>query len=202
MPDKSFLFSRPPLWKSHEQSSQRQLPADLQSWLNETGSLTKRLRGIHGNRFGVKLLFHRWKPALIDECRLLGLQPCRYQLIREVLLHADGVPLVLARTILPEPTIEIAHRNLSHLGTRPLGEVIFAYPDLERRQRQFSRADSHIWSPGLQTEVGVDDAIWGRRTVYAIHGQPLLVAEFFLPAVLAPAVEHPPKIDKPFIQKS
>lgn len=181
MPDKSFLFSRPPIWKSHEQSSQRQLPADLQSWLNETGSLTKRLRGIYGKQFGVKVLFHRWKPAFIDECRLLKLQPARYQLIREVLLHANGQPLVLARTILPEPTIEIAHRNLSHLGSRPLGEVIFAYPDLERRHRQFSCADTAIWSPRLQASVCVEQNIWGRRTVYAIHNQPLLVAEFFLP---------------------
>ncbi len=184
MPDKSFLFCRAPTWKSHEQASQRQLPADLQSWLNETGSLTKRLRGIYGKQFGVKVLFNRWKPAFIDECRLLDLAPARYQLVREVLLHADGQPLVLARTILPEPTIEIAHRNLSHLGSRPLGEVIFAYPDLQLCQRQFSCADSAIWSPRLQNSVEIEQAIWGRRTVYAIHNQPLVVAEFFLPKVL------------------
>lgn len=185
MPDKSYLFRRPPIWNSHERSSQRQLPESLQSWLNETGSLTKRLRALHGNRFGVQVLFHRWKPAFIDECRLLGLPPHRYQLIREVLLHADGKPLVLARTILPEPTIEIAQRNLSHLGTRPLGEVIFAYPDLERRQRQFSRVDVSAWSANRQATLTINRPVWGRRTVYAIHRQPLLVAEFFLPGVLA-----------------
>jgi len=181
LPDKSFLFARPPLWKSHDHGLQQQLPADLQSWLNETGSLTKRLRGIYGGALSVKVLFNRWKPAYIDECRLLGLPPARYQLIREVLLQANGRVLVLARTVLPEPTIEIAHRNLSHLGTRPLGEVIFAYPDLERRQRQFSCADTGIWSPKLKSETAVEQSIWGRRTVYAIHNQPLLVAEFFLP---------------------
>lgn len=184
MPDKSFLFNRPPLWKSHKLGLQQQLPAELQSWLHETGSLTKRLRGVYGSAFGVKILFHRWKPAFIDECRLLGLPPARYQLIREVLLHAHGQPLVLARTILPEPTIKIAHRNLSHLGTRPLGEVIFSYPDLELRQRQFSRAETAIWSARLRSDIGVEQAIWGRRTVYAIQDHPLLVAEFFLPSLL------------------
>lgn len=184
MPNRSFLFDRPPIWKSHEQSAQRQLSAELQSWLNEIGSLTKRLRGIYGKQFGVKVLFNRWQPAFIDECQLLGLAPARYQLIREVVLHANGRPLVLARTVLPEPTIRIAHRNLSHLGSRPLGEVIFAYPDLERRQRQFSRADLPVWSPSLLTDVGLEQPIWGRRTVYAIHHQPLLVAEFFLPGVV------------------
>ncbi|WFP50794.1 chorismate lyase [Methylomonas sp. EFPC3] len=184
MPDKSFLFKRPPLWSAHETAAQRQLTPELQSWLNETGSLTKRLRGIYGNRFGVELLFHRWKPAFNDECRLLALPPARYQLIREVLLHADGRPLVLARTVLPDPTIKIAHRNLSHLGNRPLGEVIFAYPDLERRQRQFSRAEPNQWSTAVQTRLSMAGPTWGRRTEYAIHGHPLLVAEFFLPALL------------------
>lgn len=182
MPNRSFLFSRPPVWKTHPPSQQRQLPGELQSWLNETGSLTKRLRGIYGKGFGVKVLFNHWQPAFIDESRLLGVAPARFQLIREVLLHANDHPLILARTVLPEPTIRIAHRNLSHLGTRPLGEVIFAYPDLERRQRQFSCAEPILWSPAVRGQSQLDQAVWGRRTIYAIHHQPLLVAEFFLPA--------------------
>ena len=56
----------------------------------------------------------------------------RYGLIREVMLHSQGKPLLLARTVIPDETIKVAHRNLAHLGTRPLGEVIFSYPDLER----------------------------------------------------------------------
>lgn len=184
MPAKSHLFTRPPIWKNHHHSLEQQLSANLYSWLTETGSLTKRLRGIYTRDFGVKVLFNRWKPAFNDECQLLDLPSARYQLIREVLLHSNGQPLVLARTILPEPTIKIAHRNLSHLGNKPLGEVLFAYPDLERRLRQFSRAEPNIWSPQLQSEIGVNQTILGRRTVYAIHGEPLLVAEFFLPNLL------------------
>ena len=157
----------------------------MQSWLNEPGSLTKRLRQRYGGSFGVKVLFNRWKPAYIDECRLLELNPACFQLIREVQLHCNGTPLVLARTVLPQETIRIARRNLSHLGNRPLGEVLFAYPDLQRRQRQLSCAPPGIWSPHLQTTHTIDKPVWGRRTVYAIHNQPLLVAEFFLPALLA-----------------
>ena len=183
MSKNSLLFNGAPRWRQRPSTLQKQLPASLQSWLNETGSLTRRLRGIYGKRFGVEVLFHHWQPAFIDECRLLDLHPARYQLIREVLLHVDHQPLVLARTILPLPTIKIAHRNLSHLGSRPLGEVIFAYPDLERRVRQYSCAESCLWSPDLLNRVSLPQSVWGRRTVYAIHQQPLLVAEFFLPTL-------------------
>lgn len=183
MPAKTVLFQQVPQWKDSHRCQLTPVDNMLESWLYETGSLTRRLRSIYGSAFAVEVLFNRWKPAFVDECQLLDLPHQRYQLIREVLLHAKGVPLILARTVLPEPTIAIAHRNLSHLGSRPLGEVIFSYPDLERRRRQISRVDAKQWMPSLSRRLMLDEACWGRRTVYAIHQQPLLVAEFFLPAL-------------------
>lgn len=184
MSTNSYLFTRPPLWKTQPRGADSQPPAPLLPWLNETGSLTKRLRGVYGNTLAVKLLFHQWKPAFAEECQVLRVPHHRYHLIREVLLHVGDKPLVLARTVLPEPTIRIAHRNLSHLGIRPLGEVIFAYPDLELRQRYFSSAQFNNWSTAVQGAFQVGQAAWGRRTLYAIHHQPLLVSEFFLPAMM------------------
>lgn len=184
MSNNSYLFLRPPQWKTQLRGADSQPPLELQAWLDERGSLTKRLRKVYGNNLQVQLLFHHWKPAFAEECQQLKAPHHRYQLIREVLLHVNNTPLVLARTILPEHTIRIAHRNLSHLGVRPLGEVIFAYPDLELRQRYFSRASTNIWSMDVQQGFQVQQAIWGRRTLYAIHNQPLLVSEFFLPAML------------------
>lgn len=181
MTDNTQLFNRAPRWQKRK-SGLRQLPDALQSWLLETGSLTQRLRSLYGQELAVKLLSNHWAPAFIDESRLLEQAAWRYQLVREVVLHANEQPLILARTILPATTIKIAQRHLSHLGNRPLGEVIFAYHDLQRRQRQFSHIPSKDWSTSLQRAIPIDQDIWGRRTVYAIHNQPLLVAEFFLPA--------------------
>ena len=184
MSSNSYLFTRPPVWKTQLRGSDTQPAPELRPWLEESGSLTKRLRHVYGNQLAVRLLYHHWKPAFAEECKELKIPYHRFQLIREVVLHIDNVPLVLARTILPEHTIRIAHRNLSHLGTRPLGEVIFAYPDLELWRRYFSQAAGKIWSTAAQSEFPLGQAIWGRRTLYAIHSQPLLVSEFFLPAML------------------
>ncbi|QWF69651.1 chorismate lyase [Methylomonas paludis] len=178
---KSVLFHQAPRWKTHNFEISHHLSDELHSWLYETGSLTKRLRAIYGHQFGVKVLYQHWKPAFIDECRLLDLEPGHYQLIREVLLYANQQPLILARTILPAATIGIAQRNLSHLGTRPLGEVIFAYPDLQRSHHQLSQIPLSLWSNALQNQISLPSSLWGRRTVYTIHQHPLLVAEFFLP---------------------
>jgi chorismate lyase len=184
---KSHLLHSAPQWKNTLPAVSTQQAA-LKGWLQESGSLTKRLRSCYDGQISVEILFQAWKPAFIDECRILALQSQRFHLIREVVLHHKGQPLVLARTVMPQTTIDIAHRNLSHLGTRPLGEVLFAYPDLELRQRQYSRVNSQQWNLDIVNKMQLDNqpSIFGRRSVYAIHQHTLLVAEFFLPAVYQP----------------
>jgi chorismate lyase len=182
---KSFLFTREPVWHEHRRGSQHHLPENVQSWAYEAGSLTQRLRDYYGNTVAVTILFHQWRTPFLSERRQLQLPPHRYGLIREVMLHTNGKPLLLARTIIPEETIRVAHRNLSHLGTRPLGEVIFSYPDLERITMDLALIAPATWTVQTQQKVNIVQPIWGRRTVYAIHQRPMLVSEFFLPEILA-----------------
>jgi chorismate--pyruvate lyase len=178
----SFLFDQEPTWKIDHPGVKQTMPPEIQSWVYEKNSLTERLRQYYGGAVQVEILFHQWRPAFLGEARQLKLPTQRFNLIREVLLHANGVPLILARTILPEKTIRAAHRNLSHLGTRPLGEVIFSYPNLERQNLNTTLLSPAQWSQELQQRVPIDDNIWGRRTVYIIKKKRLLVSEFFLPA--------------------
>ena len=180
----SFLFKQAPRWKQNRSTIKQSLPIEVQSWVDETGSLTKRLRMVYGSAFQVEILFHRWKPAFLSERQLLGLSHQQFTLVREVLLHANGQPLILARTILPAQTIKVAKRNLSHLGTRPLGEVIFSYPKLERLNLNICCLPDKMWTPELLGKVAVESQVWGRQTVYSIQKQKMLVSEFFMPDAL------------------
>lgn len=182
---KSFLFNREPTWNRHRLGLRHSMPANVQSWTYEPESLTQRLRSYYGDAVTVKILFHRWQTPFPGERRLLKLPEHLFCLTREVLLHAKGKPLILARTIIPEQTIKVAHRNLSHLGNRPLGEVIFSYPNLERLDMQVASINRSGWTLASIAEASINQPVWGRRTVYAIHQKPLLVSEFFLPGALA-----------------
>ena len=44
--------------------------------------------------------------------------------------------------------------------------------------------DPSTWTQSAIAEAGIDQSIWGRRTVYAIAHKQMLVSEFFLPEVL------------------
>lgn len=184
MTHKSYLFTQEPHWSEHRRGSQHHLPETVQSWTYEAGSLTQRLRDYYGDSIAVSILHHQWQIPFLSEHRLLQLPQHRYCLIREVLLHTHNKPLLLARTIIPEATIKVAHRNLAHLGTRPLGEVIFSYPDLERVSMDLTLVKPSTWSSAALKKANISETIWGRRTIYGIQQRPMLVSEFFLPIIL------------------
>jgi len=177
--------TRDPLWLANRRGIRQQLPKAVQSWTYETGSLTQRLRRAYGSAVKVSLLHLQWQTPFLSEQQRLQLPARRYALVREVLLHADGQPLILARTVIPASTIAFAHSNLAKLGTRPLGEVIFAYPKLARLQLDVALVRPGLWTPATCALAAVDAPVWGRRTVYGLQHQHLLVSEFFLPGCLA-----------------
>lgn len=184
MSNKSSLYPKEPTWFCNRLKSRLNIPDRAASWIYEAGSITQRLRDYYGARVRVQVLNNRWQRSFISESRLLKTPTEKYTLTREVLLYADDIPLILARTIIPKRTISSAHRNLSHLGNRPLGEVIFSYPRLERQALEIAQVQCHQWKDSILQTTQIDQALWGRRTVYAIHHHPLLVSEFFLPVIL------------------
>jgi chorismate--pyruvate lyase len=177
---RSKLFPREPQWRENRCGIRHQLPTAVQSWTFETGSLTQRLRRTYGSSVKVSVLWQQWQTPFRTEQKRLQLPLHLRALVREVLLHADGKPLILARTVIPEDTITFAHSNLAKLGTRPLGEVIFAYPKLARLQLDVSLINKDGWLSATRDLANIDQAVWGRRTVYGLQHQHLLVSEFFL----------------------
>jgi len=177
---RSLLFQQQPRWLKNRQGTRQQLPEAVQSWVYETGSLTARLRRHYGNRVAVKVLQQRWSKPSPSEAKLLRQPQTRYALIREVLLYTDSQPLILARTVIPQRTIKATHGSLARLGTRPLGEVLFADPNLAREAMQVVLVTPRIWTQTARDLGDITQPVWGRRTVYALEGNTMLVAEFFL----------------------
>lgn len=190
MASKSFLFNREPVWVENRCGTRHTLPGNVQSWVYEPGSLTQRLRNYYGDAVGVNVLLQQWNTPFLTERKLLKLHESKYSLIREVLLHADGKPLILARTVISPKTVKVAKSNLAHLGSRPLGEVIFSYPKLERIEMDVTLINSSpveqrpVWTQSAVDKASIDQPMWGRRTVYEIAQRQMLVSEFFLPGAL------------------
>ncbi len=174
----SRLFQHEPHWLSANHVLLKTLPYDLQSWLSEPESLTQRLRNQFEN-ISVQVLVEKQQTPFLTEWRILHLPEQRYCLVREVVLLSNQTPLILARTVIPAKTLKITQGNLARLGARPLGEILFSAPSLERKPLGITRIEPNQWANDLQ----ITAPLWGRRTQYSICGQPMLVSEFFLPSL-------------------
>ena len=154
-------------------------------WLLDASSLTRRLQQICEGRFQVRVLQQNWGRPFASERRTLGVKQGERVLIREVRLMCNDRPWVFARTIIPVRSLRGALRRLVYLGNKPLGAALFADPHMHRGKVEIARI-----GPDEQLFVLANDgmpypeAIWGRRSVFWLHGKSLLVSEIFLPALM------------------
>lgn len=173
MPDTLPRWTHPKRWLAPRQRWLQPPPAALLSWLDEPGSLTARLVALAQGDFQVQVLREGWARPTREECECLSLSGREYAWVREVMLLGRSQPWVQARSILPRSSLTGVGRRLTRLGNRSLGGLLFRDPALHR---------GVIASARLTLD---GQLAWARRSKLMLHGHPVLVAEAFLPALLA-----------------
>ena len=123
-----------------------------------------------------------------DESRYFHFQIRRCR-VREVLLCANGVPLVMAHSVIPTLSSSGSNHAILRLGTKPLGAVLFAKSRMHSKAkppRDIARLDksSALWKKCSKQYKGLPSPLWARRTLYRLKGHPILVNEIFLPTLL------------------
>lgn len=154
-------------------------------WLAWRGSLTWRITA-RAPDFRVEVIRQGPHVPNEDEFRQLGQPANRRALVREVVLHAGGRPVVLAHSIASWRDLSGAWRGLRGLGSRPLAEALFTDPLVSRDVLEFVRIDGrHPLGKRARRVFGRGfPALWARRSRFLKHGRPLLVTEVFLPPLL------------------
>lgn len=106
--------------------------------------------------------------------------------VRQVRLLCDGIPWVFARTIIPYTTLQGSVRRLKLLGSRSLGEVLFADKSMLRGELEIAaiRKGDLLYQQATQGLRNQPAVIWGRRSVFYLSDKPLLVSEIFLPKLM------------------
>ncbi|HDZ58418.1 MAG TPA: chorismate lyase [Pseudomonas xinjiangensis] len=152
------------------------MPAEpLADWLQDEGSLTRRLTEAGNQDFHVQLLEQGLQPARTDEATALGMLENQQAWVREVLLHTGGAARVFARSVAPRDTLDLAGLDLANLGTRSLGEILFTDSRIVRGPIEISRYPS-AWLPAEWRS----EHCWARRSRFSNDQLQLLVCEVFL----------------------
>ena len=175
-----------PLWRPRRHLPRGIVPPNLSSWLFDTSSLTQRLRQACHGRFQVRVVSEAQARPLRDERVALEMRGHEGAVVRMVYLLCDGRPWVFARTVIPLRTLSGPQRRLAYLGSKPLGEMLFADKSMRRSEVEVARlaAGSTVFSMATQALEHAPDEIWGRRSVFHLQNKPLLVSEIFLPDLL------------------
>lgn len=156
----------------------------LRPWLTDPASLTRRLCA-RCRQFAVTVLAQGLARVHRDEAALLGLRRGELAWLREVVLEADGVPVVYARSMMPRGNLRGPWARFTGLGNRPLGAALFADPRIVRQPLHVARLDGRDRRYHLAANQAADVGreLWARRSVFLLGGRPLLVCEVFLPGI-------------------
>ncbi len=176
-------MSHPQGWLQRLPGAARDLPH--RDWLSDAGSLTARVAG-HCRWFSVDLVRQALARPHRDEVRALGIPRRERAWVREVVLRADGRPVVFAHSVLPRENVRGAWRLFAGMGGRPLGAALFADPGIRRAPLEFRRLDGRhpLWQAAARIVGPLRGELWARRSLFYRRGKPLLVTEVFLPDIV------------------
>ena len=88
--------------------------------------------------------------------------------VREVILYGNDTPMVFARTIIPNTTINKGLKELGEIGNKPLGDILFEKNIFSKENIVFA------------TFKDGKSIFWGRKIKYSVKNQPFSVMEVFL----------------------
>ena len=159
------------------------LPDDpqMRSWLQDSGSLTSRLRGVCGGGFRLELLGEASETVPLDARHQLPGDAVR---ARRVRMFCGNSLCVCATTLIPTATLA-ANPWLEALGDRPLGDALLEQGSIQRSPFEYTRANpAHpLFSPALDGTDIRPASVWARRSRFNLGSGSLLIYEIFLPGL-------------------
>ena len=156
----------------------------LYPFIFQTGSLTRYIQQQCRGSFHIEIKSETWQHPMTDEARLINTGEREPAFIRESWLKCDDKALVYARTVIPRRTLTGKYKKLTRLGTRPLGEILFADKSSYRSDMRYARVpvDCALYSQVLDT-YDVNSSLWARQSLFYVKNEPLLIIEVFLPDI-------------------
>lgn len=181
LPARPSTVAEPVAWLSADAPAA--LPDDpgLRDWLQDSGSLTSRLRQACAAGFRLELLGEATETVPGDARMLLQQDQAR---ARRVRMFCGQHLCVCATTLIPASTLS-ANPWLAALGDRPLGDALLERGGIQRSPFEFARVSTAhpLFAPSLEGPDIRPSRIWARRSRFSLGPGSLLIYEMFFPGL-------------------
>lgn len=174
----------PPHYSDWLASPSPSLSPQQKYWLFRPGALTAGLRNI--GRVQLRVVREQAQGLHPHEAWMLKRNPRSPVWLREIVMSINGTNSVFARSFTPLDASHGLWQGMRRLRTRPLADMLYHNPQITRSRFFACRlSDQHPLYRSAQRLLGAQcpaaNRMLARCSVFWRHGQPLLVAECFLP---------------------
>jgi chorismate lyase len=175
---------QPPHHSNWRNAASPSLTDQQKYWLFRSGALTTGLRKL--GPLQLRVVREHAHGLLPSEAWMVAQAPRSPIWIREIIMSIDGVDSVFARSFTPLNASHGLWQGMRRLRTRPLADMLYHDPQITR-SRFFScrLTDQHPLYRCARNMLGAQcpcaRTMLARCSVFWRLGEPLLVAECFLP---------------------
>ena len=129
----------------------------------------------------MQLLNEGWQSLTDNECQALNIARNSCGWVREVLLCDGQQPWIFARSVASQAALQASDFDISQLGTRSLGELLFSNQSFSRGAMYICKLPCSQLPAAAQQHAEKQTYLWARRSCFQRNSLGVLVAEVFLP---------------------
>ncbi|MEO6958866.1 MAG: chorismate lyase [Burkholderiaceae bacterium] len=175
---------RPPHHSNWRNAATPSFSTQQKYWLFRPGALTTGLRKL--GPLELRVVREHAYGLLPSDAWMVAQTPRSPIWIREIIMSIDGVNSVFARSFTPLNASHGLWQGMRRLRTRPLADMLYHDPQITRSRFFICRLTSqnplyHCARNMLGAQCPPAHAVLARCSTFWQRGQPLLVAECFLP---------------------
>jgi chorismate--pyruvate lyase len=186
--DPSEEFMNELVWSASLDSLGFPVPPVVDAYLSQHAVLS---RGLKQNcrLLEVQILSQEFTPGFTEEHVRLNIATAEHNpWVRQVLLVGDNCPLSYGRVVVPYQTYLNNQEALDKLGNQLIGEsLLYQQSQITRSAFEYVRVSKqNILFNFIGQQLGntvPQETLWGRRSVFTLNTDPLLVMEILLPGL-------------------
>jgi len=156
-----------------------QIESKLKFWLLDMKSLSYRIRNIA--KLEIVPIQARTSKIFLNENKIFGFKKSEHLYLREVLIYADKLPIMYARTILPSRCLRGFWHKIRKLNNKPLADIVFRTNHINRSRFKFKKPSiNDDFTKRIATfDLKNTNILATRQSIFKNRNEKVLLTEVF-----------------------